>query len=116
MARQTTKKQEEKQVVPAASSLEAQENRCIALALNIAEQQLRDGTASAQVISHFLREGSTKQQLEKENLGKDIELKGAKTEAIKMGQRVEELYADAIKAMKKYRGELPVEQDDQMLP
>lgn len=75
-----------------------------ALAIDLAEQQLREGTASSQVITHFLKLASTKEKLEKEILEKQRELLEAKTEALQSTQRIEELYADAINAMKEYSG------------
>ena len=83
---------------------EARENQMIALATNLAEQQLRDGTASSQVITHYLKLGSTKERLEKEKLEEENKLLKAKTEALQSAKRVEELYADAIAAMKRYSG------------
>lgn len=75
-----------------------------ALAIDLAEKQLREGTASSQVITHFLKLASSKDKLEKEILEKQRELLTAKTEALKAEQRIEELYADAIDAMKEYSG------------
>lgn len=83
---------------------EARENQLISLAVDLAEQQLRDGTASAQVITHYLKLGATTAQLEKRNLEKDIELKEAKTKALESAERQEELYANAIRAMREYNG------------
>ena len=88
-----------------ALSPEARENQLISLATDLAEQQLREGTASSQVISHFLKLGSTKEKIEKEILEQQKELISAKTEALKSAKRVEELYADAISAMRKYNGQ-----------
>ena len=76
----------------------------ISLAVDLAEQQLRDGTASSQVITHYLKLGSTKERIEKEILEKQKELISAKTDAIQSAKRVEELYANAISAMRKYSG------------
>lgn len=84
---------------------EARENQMIALAVDLAEQQLRDGTASSQVITHYLKLGSTKERVEKEILEKQKELIAAKTEALHSAKRVEELYSEAIKAMRKYNGQ-----------
>lgn len=89
---------------------EARENEMIALAVNLAEEQLRNGTASAQVITHYLKLGSTKERIEKEILEKQKELIDAKTTAIKSQQRVEELYANALEAMREYR--MPVTTDE----
>lgn len=83
---------------------EGRENQMCALAIDLAEQQLREGTASSQVITHFLKLASTKEKLEKEILEKQRELLEAKTEALQSTQRIEELYADAINAMKEYSG------------
>lgn len=83
---------------------EARENQMIALAVDLAEQQLREGTASSQVITHFLKLGSTKERIEKEILEKQKELISAKTESLQSAKRIEELYDDAIKAMRKYGG------------
>lgn len=83
---------------------EARENQLIALAIDRAEQQLLDGTASSQVITHFLKLGSTKERLEKEKLEQENSLLKAKTEAMQSAKRVEELYADALNAMRDYSG------------
>lgn len=83
---------------------EARENQMISLAEALAEQQLRDGTASSQVITHYLKLGSTKERIEREILERQKELITAKTEALQSAKRVEELYANAIAAMKRYSG------------
>ena len=88
-----------------ASSPEARENQMISLAIDLAEQQLRDGTASSQVITHYLKLGSTKEREEIKYLKKQIELMSAKTEAIKSGQRSEEVFEKALAAMKEYKGD-----------
>ena len=83
---------------------EARENQLISLATNLAEQQLMDGTASSQVITHYLKLGTAKSQLELEKLKRENELLRAKTESIESAKRVEELYAKAIDAIKLYSG------------
>lgn len=83
---------------------EARENQMIALAVDLAEQQLRDGTASSQVITHFLKLATRREQIEREIMEKQKELISAKTENLKSAKRIEELYEDAIKAMKNYGG------------
>ena len=83
---------------------EARENQMISLAVDLAEKQLMEGTASSQVITHYLKLGSTKERLEKEKLEEENKLLKARTEALQSAKRVEELYADAISAMKKYSG------------
>lgn len=83
---------------------EARENQLISLAVDLAEKQLLEGTASSQVITHYLKLGSTKERIEKEILEKQKELITARTEALQTSKRVEELYANAINAMKRYSG------------
>ena len=83
---------------------ESRENQMIALAVDLAEKQLLEGTASSQVITHFLKLGSTKERLEKEKLEEENKLLRARTEALQSAKRVEELYSDAIAAMRKYSG------------
>ena len=75
----------------------------IALAVDLAEKQLAEGTASAQVITHYLKLGTTRERLEKEKLERENQLLRAKTEAIESGKQVEELYSNALKAMKAYQ-------------
>lgn len=81
------------------------ENQLIALATNVAEQKLRDGTASSQLIVHYLKLGSTKERLEKEKLIEENKLLKAKTEALKTAQQTEEKYDRVIQAMKRYSGD-----------
>ena len=76
----------------------------ISLAMDRAKEQLMNGTASSQVICHFLKEGSTKAKLEKELLKVQHENMIAKTEMIKAMQRNDELFKDALNAMKNYSG------------
>ena len=83
---------------------EARENQLIYLATELAEKQLRDGTASSQVITHYLKLGSSKEKLEQEILMENKKLLTAKTEALQSAKRVEELYAEAITAMRRYSG------------
>lgn len=83
----------------------------ISYAVDLAEKQLREGTASSQVITHYLKLGSTKERLEKEILEKQKELITAKTESIKSGKKVEELYLNALNAMKSYSGNRRSEED-----
>lgn len=89
---------------PPADSPEARENQLIAAAVNLAEKQLLDGTASPSVITHYLRLGSGKEKLEREKLERENELLRAKAEAYESSRRTEELYANAIEAMRSYSG------------
>lgn len=89
---------------PPATTPEARENQLIAYATDLAEKQLREGTASAQVQTHYLKLGSTRERLEQERLGKENELLDAKRDAIASAKRVEELYTTALNAMRSYAG------------
>ena len=94
---------------------ESREDQLVALAINLAEQQLLDGTASSQVISHFLKIGSTKERIEREILKEQKDLIKAKTEVLKSEKRTEELYDEAIKAMRRYSGQEVINDDEEEL-
>lgn len=87
-------------------TVESRENQLIARAVDLAEKQLSEGTASAQVITHFLKLASSTQRLEKKKLERENELLKAKTEALQSQKRVEELYAEALSAMREYTGRI----------
>lgn len=89
---------------PPATTPESRENQMIALAMDVVEERLRNGTASSQETTHFLKLGSIKEKRELALLEQELELKKAKTEAIQSAKRVEELYSKALKAMKSYTG------------
>lgn len=91
---------------PPATTADAREKQMGALAYDLAEKQLRNGTASSQVITHFLKIVSTKEQLEKQILEEQKTLIKAKAEAIESAKRVEELYSKALSAFKSYGGEV----------
>lgn len=83
---------------------EARENQLISLAVDLVEQRLLDGTASSQETTHFLKLGSMKNRLEMEKLQEENKLLQVKTEALQSAKRVEELYSEAISAMRRYSG------------
>lgn len=87
-----------------ATTIEGRENQLIDLAVDLAEKQLREGTASAQVITHYLKLASTRERIEKDILEEQKKLLMAKTDAIKSQKRVEELYENALNAMRIYSG------------
>lgn len=96
-----------------ASTPEARENQLISLAVDLAEKQLKDGTASNQVIVHYLKLGSSKEKLEQQLMAKRTELLSAQAESVKASQRVEELYSEALKAMRIYSGTAEPRDDDE---
>lgn len=95
-----------------AMSPEARENQMIAYAVDLAEKQLREGTASSQVITHYLKLGSSKERLEREKLERENELLRAKAESLQSAQRSEEVYKEALKAMRTYSGQITDEEED----
>ena len=90
------KQSESSRMMRPALTPEARENQLVSLAVDLAEKQLREGTASSQVITHYLKLGSTKERIEKEILEKQKELIEAKTQNLKSIENSEKLYADAL--------------------
>ena len=89
---------------PPATTPEARENQMVALAIDLAEKQLSEGTASAQVITHYLKIATSREKLEREKLERENELLRAKSEAYESSKNVEKLYQSALDAMKSYGG------------
>lgn len=81
---------------------EARERQLISYAVDLAEQQLIDGTASSQVITHFLKLGTQQHQYELEKLRNENELIKAKVEAYETSKEMVELYNEAMTAMSNY--------------
>ena len=102
--KKSNSEQTQSKIRPALTS-DAQEKRMTALAMDLAEKQLREGTASSQVITHFLKIASSRERIEKEILEKQKELISAKTESLQSAKRIEELFEGAKKAMMIYSGE-----------
>lgn len=92
-----------KKIRPALSP-ESREQQMVSLAVDLAEKQLLEGTASSQVITHYLKLGTTKHQAEMEKLRRENELLKAKTEALESSKHVEQLYKEAMEAMRSYSG------------
>jgi len=95
-----------------ATTPEAREGQMVNLAVDLAEKQLAEGTASAQVITHYLKLGSTREKLEQERLGRENHLLGVKADQMEAAQRVEELYETALNAMRRYAGQDISEYED----
>ena len=100
----STTSSESKTKLRPALSPEAEEAQMISLAMDCARQQLMDGTASSQVITHFLKLGTEREKLERERLAHENKLIKAKTEEIEDRKEMKQIYADAIAAMKRYQG------------
>jgi len=83
---------------------EAREDELAAAAYDLAEDQIRSGTASSQVITHFLKAGSRREAMEQMRMRHEIELMQVKKEQLEGQKRVEELYVNALEAMRGYSG------------
>src|SRR3954465_230748 len=90
---------------------EARELELSSAAYDLAEDQIRQGTASSQVITHFLRAGSMRERLEQERMAHEIELMEVKKQQLEGQKRVEELYVSALEAMRSYSGLEPSSED-----
>jgi hypothetical protein len=98
---------------PTARTPDERENQLIEAAVNLAEKQLQNGEASAQVISHFLKLGSSRERLEQQRLKNEVALLETKREMMESEKRVEELIENALHAMQAYSGHAPeIEEDD----
>lgn len=91
---------------------EAKENQMISFAMDLAEKQLRDGTASSQVITHFLKLGSIREKMERQRLEEENKLLRARTEEIESAKENKALYKDAIAAFRRYSGQGDIEDED----
>ena len=88
-----------------ATTPDGRENQLVALAVDLAEKQIREGTVSSQVLTHYLKLGSSRERLEQERLRRENHLLEAKAEAMASAKRVEELYGKALNAMRNYAGQ-----------
>ena len=90
---------------PPATTPEGRENQLVSMAVDLAEEQLAMGTASAQVITHYLKLGTTREKLEQERLRGENDLLRAKVESLASQAKTEEMYREALKAMRSYAGQ-----------
>jgi hypothetical protein len=95
-----------------AATVEERENQLISLAMDLAEKQMQEGTASAMVISHYLKLGSTREQVERDRLRHENELLQARVETLASSKRIEDLYEQALMAMRTYAGQPPEQSED----
>lgn len=107
------KESSSKKKIRPALSPESRENQLISLAVDLAEKQLLEGTASSQVITHFLKLGTTKTELEKEKLRNETKLMQAKTENLESAKNMEAMYKEAIDAMRDYSGHSRMDDEDE---
>lgn len=103
----------EKRRVPPARTPEQREEQLINLAMDNAERLLVDGNAPSQVITHFLKLADSKYKAEIEKLKSDTALSDAKLESLKIQQRTDEKYEEALNAFRIYTGEDYDEYEDE---
>lgn len=103
-AKITSSSNQTKKIRPALTP-EAEENQMISLAFDLVKKRLVEGTASSQETTHFLKLASTKYKLEMAKLEEENKLMKARTEAIQSQKKIEELYSNALAAMKSYSGQ-----------
>jgi hypothetical protein len=108
MATPRGRPKKERPVRPPATTPEARQNQLVSAAYELAEKQIREGSASAQVVTHFLKLGTARENLELQKLRQENALAAAKVEQLQSAARVEELYKNALDAMRAYQGR-PVE-------
>ncbi|QAU06245.1 hypothetical protein SEA_RICKMORE_10 [Gordonia phage Rickmore] len=95
-----------------ATTPDSRENQLIAAAVDLAEKQIREGTVSSQVLTHYLKLGSSRERLEQERLRNENHVLKAKADAMASAKKVEELYGMALSAMRSYAGQDPVSLGD----
>lgn len=88
-----------------ARSPEAKENYLISMAYKLAEERLKNGTASSQMITHFLKLGSQREELEKDRIRSDMNLAKAKIKKIEAEATSQELFEKALAAFASYSGQ-----------
>jgi hypothetical protein len=82
------------------------------MAYDLAEKQLKNGDASSQVITHFLKSASTRGRIEELRLTHEIELMKAKKSQIESQEELQNMFKEAITAMGTVRYEEPGDDDD----
>jgi hypothetical protein len=94
------------------TSIESRENQIIRLAYDLVEKRIRNGTATSQEVTQFVKMGSSSAQLERTKLERENQLLEAKAEALRSQKKIEELYANAMKAFRTYSGQEEIEDED----
>ena len=95
-----------------ATTPEGRESQLVSLAMDLVEKRIRQGTATSQEVTHFLKLGSSRELLEQQRIHYENELSRVKIDAIASQQRMEEVYRDALEAMSAYQGRDVVSRDD----
>lgn len=109
---ETIKRKEKERKGITARTPEGVENQLIGLAIDYAAKKLLDGTASSQIVTHFLKLATTKEKLENEKLRADLRVADAKIKRMEQQTTSQKLYEEAIKAFKSYSGNVDEDEDD----
>lgn len=96
-----------------ATTPEGRESHLVSLAFDLVERRLREGTATSQETTHFLKLGSSREQLEQQRLQHENELMKVRVEAMESQKKVEELYKNALDAMRTYSGRDSIGSEDE---
>jgi len=96
-----------------ATTPQDRENQLISLAYDLAEKQIKEGTASSQVLTQFLKLGSSREKVEQEKLQHENALLATKKEIMESQKAVEALYAEALDAMRSYSGQPPISEESE---
>lgn len=94
------------------TTIESRENQIIRLAYDLVEKRIRNGTATSQEVTQFVKMGSSLAQLERTKLERENQLLQAKAEALQSQKKIESLYAEAMKAFRTYSGQEEVDEND----
>ena len=83
---------------------EEEEKRACGLAIDLATKWMEEGTAPAQIVLHYLKIASQREQIELEKTKYEIELIKAKKKSIESEEEQEKRYQEVIKAISSYAG------------
>ena len=95
-----------------ATTPEGREAQLVSLAFDLVEKRIREGTATSQETTHFLKLGSSRETLEQERLRNENLMTQAKIDQLASQKNIEEMYSKAYKAMVAYSGRDPEPQED----
>lgn len=87
-----------------ATTPEGREQQLIALAVDVAEDMMRNGNAPAQIVTHYLKMGSTREKIELELKSEEIKVAKARREMMESQKKIESVYEEALAAMRHYAG------------
>jgi hypothetical protein len=93
--------------LPPAATPEQRNNQLIAMSYDAAEKAIREGKATSQLLTHFLKQGTAREELERARLEHENELLKARTSSMASAEETRELYLEVMAAMTEYSGDDP---------